>query len=314
MRRGGPHRQHSAFSRVRSACANSQPARARTFVKICSPTGIWRYTGKTRAIAVLDNSPAMVADQSAYKTEGFVMGGSPQATILIVDDMADVRALLHEALLAEGHYVLEASDKDSLFACLENTRVQLITLDLKLGDHDGLQLAIEIRSRFNIPIIMITGLDNPIDRIRGLENGADDYITKPFHLREVVLRVRRVLNRYIDTIPEHDSATVELRFAFDHCCLDTLRRELRTSTGEIINLTGLEIQLLELFLKHPGRVLSRDEICQSLKGQEWSPLDRTIDGHVARLRRKIEPQGDEPTMIKSVRNVGYVFAGLVSRI
>lgn len=237
--------------------------------------------------------------------------------VLIVDDEAAIRDILREGLEAEGFMVSEAGDRAALFRTLAKKPVDLITLDLGLGREEGLDLAREIRVTQNVPIIMITGRSEPIDRVTGLEHGADDYISKPFHIREVVMRIRNVLMRYQlePRLPDDKSSgAVEQRYAFDHAVLDLPRRELRKLDGSRIELTETEFRLLEMFVRHPARVLSRDEILQSLRERDWSPLDRTIDGHVARLRRKIEPLGEAPMLIKSVRGVGYVFTGEVRPI
>ena len=230
--------------------------------------------------------------------------------ILVVDDEAALRAILREGLEAEGFAVSEASDKASLLRSVETEPADLITLDLGLGQQDGLELARQIRAMHNIPIVMITGRTAPIDRLAGLEHGADDYISKPFHIREVVLRIHNVLRRYEleESLPKPSMAQ---RYAFDLGVLDSAKREVRKVDGTLLDLTETEFLLLEIFLRHPARVLSRDEILQMLRGRDWSPLDRTIDGHVARLRRKIEPAEEAPTLVKSVRGVGYVFTGKV---
>lgn len=228
--------------------------------------------------------------------------------ILVVDDEPEIRAILRHGLEEEGFAVAEAGETDALFAAIEKQPVDLITLDLNLGRKDGLELAREIRARHNVPIIMITGRGDPVDRVKGLEQGADDYIVKPFLMREVIIRVRSVLARYGEGSPIGVPPTPGNRYAFDNCILDAKRRELRQRSGDIIGLTETEFRLLELFLRNPARVMSRDEIWQMLRGHDWSPLDRAIDGHVARLIRKIERDGDdEPRLIKSVRGVGYVF-------
>lgn len=229
-------------------------------------------------------------------------------TVLIVDDDPEVRKVLRTGLEQEGWTVDEAWDRDSLFERLESSEVDLVTLDLTLGEQDGLELARDLRVRRNVPILMITGRADPFDRVRGLEMGADDYIVKPFLIREVVLRIRHTLERYEHPVQRAD---VHEAVAFDHSQYDLEHRVLWGRDGEQVNLTGLERQLLEFFLRHPGRVLSRDDISQALHGREWSPYDRTIDGHVARLRRKIEPTSDSPVLIRSVRGVGYVFNGAV---
>ena len=232
--------------------------------------------------------------------------------LLVVDDEPEVRLILRKGLEAEGFAVVEAGDRAASLLCLQNHPIDLITLDLKLGGQDGFAFAREIRASRNIPIIMITGCDTPLDRVTGLELGADDYIAKPFHIREVVIRVRRVLATYglVDAAPPKDSPPE--RYIFDGLFLDVRKHEVRSASGDFIELTETEFRLLELFVKHPGRVLSRDEITQMLRGHNWSPLDRVIDGHVSRLRRKLEiPSGEEPRFIKSVRGVGYVFANEV---
>ncbi|WP_050401158.1 response regulator transcription factor [Bradyrhizobium embrapense] len=231
----------------------------------------------------------------------------PQKTVLVIDDDPEVRAVLTSGLAAEGFVVNKAESREAAIKQLEQSTVDLITLDIGLGQDDGLQLAREIRTMINVPILIITGRAEPIDRVRGLEHGADDYVTKPFHIREVILRVRTLLDRYDDT--RENQRSVPDAYTFDHAILDLRRRALRRLNGEVIDLTETEIKLLELFLRHPSRVLSRDEINTYLRGRDWSPLDRTLDGHVARLRRKLEPLSDEPHLIKSVRGVGYVFCG-----
>ena len=168
---------------------------------------------------------------------------------------------------------------------------------------------------------MITGKGDAIDRIVGLELGADDYITKPFHLREVLARVRAVLRRY-GAVAGNDSAAAPQagtqagsgdKLCFEGSTLDRARRELRGADGNPQHLTTAEFNLLVMFLERPGRVLSRDNIMDLLKGHDWSPMDRSIDSLVVRLRRKIEPEPDQPRLVKSVRGVGYVFAAEVQR-
>jgi two-component system, OmpR family, response regulator len=242
-------------------------------------------------------------------------GAKTPITILVVDDEPEIRSILRRGFEAEGYVVAEAGGKTSMLRTLETTPIALITLDLNLAGDDGLYLAREIRSKRNVPIIMVTGRDAPVDRLAGLEHGADDYIAKPFLIREVLLRVRTVLRRYELERPARDddgSARAD-RFEFAAGVLDAPRREVTAPDGRRLDLTDAEFDLLALFLRWPTRVLSRDEIMRMLRGQSWSPLDRTLDGHVARLRKKIEPQSDAPRLIKSVRGVGYVFTGDVRR-
>jgi DNA-binding response OmpR family regulator len=248
------------------------------------------------------------------------MNAKLKSRILVVDDDAAVRTLLRECYELEGYEVTEARDGADLVKALAAGRFDLMTLDLSLGGESGLDIARDIRTRNNIPIIMITGKGDTIDRVVGLELGADDYITKPFHVREVLARTRAVLRRY-EALPvtqsgsdaavaSPDSAT---RFWFDRWILDPARRDLRLENGEARELTTAEFNLLVLFVERPARVLSRDTIMDLLKGHEWSPFDRSIDSLIVRLRKKIERDPEVPHLIKTVRGVGYVFAAEVRK-
>jgi len=239
------------------------------------------------------------------------MAGASVA-ILVVDDEGEVRTLLRKCFEREGFHVLEAKDGAELRARIEQHPISLITLDLTLGGEDGLELAREIRAKCNVPIVMISGKGDTIDRVVGLELGADDYITKPFQLREVLARVRAVLRRYAPTPPAVAAASE--RYAFADMVLDVSRRELARGAGSLQDLTTAEFNLLEIFVKRPHRVLSRDNIMDLLKGHAWSPVDRSIDALVGRLRKKIEPNPDEPRLIKTVRGVGYAFAAQAKRL
>jgi two-component system, OmpR family, response regulator len=234
------------------------------------------------------------------------------AHILVVDDEDGLRTLLRECFEMEGYRVSEAKDGVELSAHLKQSPVDLITLDLKLGGENGLELARAIRAERNVPIVMITGKGDTIDRVVGLELGADDYITKPFHVREVVARVRAVLRRYegptATSVASVASPISGERYTFDRWTLDISKRELKDDTGAIKELTTAEFNMLEMFAQRPSRVLSRDNIMDLLKGHEWSPFDRSIDALVVRVRRKIEPVPDTPHIIKTVRGVGYVMA------
>jgi len=236
-------------------------------------------------------------------------------TVLIVEDDPRVRRVLRSALELEGFSALEAATKEEALDLFNQAQFDLVTLDLTLGQTDGLQLAREMRAIRNVPLVMITGKGSEIDRIVGLEHGADDYIVKPFNLRETMLRVHNVLRRYeAPLVPSRGGgphAGPRVR-AFDHCIVDLVKREVRSSDGDVIDLTDAEFRLLVLFVENPTRVLSRAELARIVQGRDWSPFDRTLDGHVARLRRKLEGPADEPNLIKSVRGVGYVFAGDVS--
>jgi len=230
--------------------------------------------------------------------------------ILVVDDDARVRTLLRRCFEGEGFAVSEAKDGAQMHICLERNAVSLITLDLNLGKENGLDLARELRKSRSIPIIMLTGKGDAVDRIVGLELGADDYLPKPFQLRELLARVRAVLRR---SSPGEAVAAGEC-YAFDGWLFDLSRRRLVRDGGPEQELTTGEFNLLEAFVKRPQRVLSRDDIMDLLKGHDWTPVDRSIDNMIARLRKKIERTPDHPVLIKTVRGVGYAFAADVTRL
>ncbi|WP_088346434.1 MULTISPECIES: response regulator [Rhodomicrobium] len=237
------------------------------------------------------------------------------ARILIVDDDSEVRLLLRRCFERESYAVSEAQNGDELFAALEREPVSLITLDLGLGGEDGLALARRVRAAHNLPIVMISGKGDMIDRVVGLELGADDYISKPFHLREVLARVRAVLRRYEGGAADAggQAAAPAERFRFGDWVLDAGRRELSDGGGAVHELTTAEFNLLDILVRRPGRVISRDNFMDLLKGSDWSPLDRSIDNLIARVRKKIESDPETPRLIKTVRGIGYVFTAEVKR-
>jgi DNA-binding response OmpR family regulator len=236
--------------------------------------------------------------------------------ILIVDDDAQIRRMLRRMFEGEGYRVSEAASANEARALMTADGIDLVTLDLNLGGEDGLIVAKELRERSRVPIVMITGKSDMIDMVVGLELGADDYISKPFHLREVLARIRSVLRRSAGS--EAATAGVEPaaggRYSFDAWTLDLSTRELGRADGSRCDLTSGEFDLLALLVQRPGRVLTRDQIMDLMKGHDWNPNDRTIDNQVVRLRRKIEPDPKDPRIIKTVRGAGYTFAVPVTRI
>lgn len=231
------------------------------------------------------------------------------AHILVVEDDQKVRLLLRRCFEGEGFRVTEATRGSDVERALDGNDIDLVTLDLTLPDMDGLSVARQIRAHSELPIIMVTGKGELIDRVIGLEIGADDYISKPFHLREVLARVRAVLRRTREskTTTAATKNGGQAPVQFDRWVLHRDRRELRGEDGALCALTTAEFGLLEIFIDHPRRVLTRNQIMDLLKGNEWSPLDRSIDNLVARLRRKIEPSDASHSLIKTVRGLGYTF-------
>jgi two-component system, OmpR family, response regulator len=240
--------------------------------------------------------------------------------VLVVDDEPRIRTMLRRYLTGEGMTVSDAGDGAGMRAMLENETIDLVLLDLMMPGEDGLSLARYIRQRSEIPIIMLTGKGDLIDRVVGLEAGADDYITKPFELREVLARIRTVMRRAgpraavaapgPGSAPTAD-ATADEVLIFEGWRFDLLRRELQRPSGDLVSLTAGEFELLRVFACHPNRVRSRDQLSDMVKGREWAAYDRAIDTQVGRLRKKIEPNPSDPTLIKTVRGGGYVFAAAV---
>jgi two-component system, OmpR family, response regulator len=241
-----------------------------------------------------------------------------QLHVLIVDDEPRIRTMLRRYLVEEGFKVSDAADGAGMRAALAREAVDLVLLDLMMPGEDGLSLARHIRQRSEIPIIMLSGKGDLVDRVVGLETGADDYITKPFELREVLARIRTVLRR---AATRDASAASEPSLAanvnasevlvFEGWRLDLVRRELRWQTGESVPLTAGEFELLRAFTTNPNRVLNRDQLIDLVKGREWAAYDRGVDTQVMRLRKKIEPDPSNPRLIKTVRGAGYVFAAAV---
>ncbi|MDA8052515.1 MAG: response regulator [Rhodospirillales bacterium] len=232
--------------------------------------------------------------------------------ILVADDAEAIRTMLRRYLSGEGFEVTEAADGDGVRSLLEGEAVDLVLLDLVMPGEDGLSLVREIRRTSSVPIIVLTGKGDLIDRVAGLEAGADDYIAKPFHLREVLARIRTVLRRSAAPSPPTPPAeSGQQTLLFRGFRLNLVRRELSRPDGEQVSLTAGEFDLLRVFALHPNQVLNRDQLMDLIKGREWASYDRAIDSRIARLRRKIEPHPDEPALIKTVRGAGYVFAASV---
>ncbi len=231
--------------------------------------------------------------------------------ILVVDDHADIRDLLKRFLEQHGYRVSCARDGREMKKLLEHSTIQLIVLDLMLPGEDGLTLCRELRVHSAIPIVMLTAMGEDMDRIVGLEMGADDYLAKPFNPRELLARIKAVLRR---SQPQ-DEPPAEIGVAhyyFAQWQLDMLRRELVDSSGIGISLSTAEFDLLKVFLERPQRVLSRDQLLDLARGREAQAFDRAIDTQVSRLRRKLEQDAKNPELLKTVWGGGYLFAAEVT--
>lgn len=236
---------------------------------------------------------------------------SSSTHILVVDDDPLIRDMLGRYFEGEGFEVSHADGGEAMRRQISMSRFDLLLLDVGLPGEDGLALAREVRSTSSVPIIMVTGKGDMVDRVVGLEMGADDYITKPFHLREVLARVRTVLRRVpkqLNEPPQVSSSQNAIDgYGFAGWQLNLTTRNLLSPEGEPVALTTGEFDLLAAFVKSQNRPLNRDQLMDLTRGQDWSPFDRTIDTQVKRLRRKIEPDPKNPELIKTVRGLGYVF-------
>jgi DNA-binding response OmpR family regulator len=231
-----------------------------------------------------------------------------RTTILVVDDDADLRALLGDYLTREGFSVAGAADGAAMDAWLAGHHADLAILDLMLPGEDGLTLTRRLRAHSDLPIIMLSARGDDIDRIVGLEVGADDYLAKPFNPRELLARIRAVLRRRAPSGSEEGEGPAGAGVvAFGPYRLELNRRELKRD-GETVALTAGEHDLLRVLAEHPHQVLDRDRILDQLKGYERSPFDRSIDVQIARLRAKIEPDTKHPRYIRTVWGKGYLFA------
>jgi DNA-binding response OmpR family regulator len=228
---------------------------------------------------------------------------------VIEDDVRLCDAIADE-LNHAGYTVEKANGEAEVTPLLAGRGFDLVTLDLNLDGmpYKGLDLVRAIRTARNVPIIAITAHTAPWDRLRALELGIDDYVTKPFLMGEILIRIERALSRYAPEPGVAGPGQPHAVFRFAGYQLDTTRRELMAPDGGRIELTETELNLLCLLVRSPSRIMTRDELWQSLRGHAWSPLDRTLDGHIARLRRKLEPAAERPELIKSVRGIGYVLA------
>jgi two-component system, OmpR family, response regulator len=235
-----------------------------------------------------------------------------RSQLLVVDDDREIRELLAGFLAKHGFRVQTAGNGKEMRKALAERRIDLVVLDLMLPGEDGLALCRELRARSELPVIMLTAMREEIDRIIGLEVGADDYLPKPFNPRELLARIKAVLRRTRSEPRAPDPASARmLRFAGWR--LDPLGRRLTASDGREVELTGGEFDLLTAFVERPGRVLSREQLLDLTRGREATAFDRSIDTQISRLRRKLEPDSARPTLIKTVRSSGYVFTPAVER-
>ena len=233
-----------------------------------------------------------------------------QSHLLVVDDDREIRALVGEYLKKNGYRVSLAADGRQMESVLEESRIDLVILDLMLPGKDGLSLCRDLRSRSNLPVLMLTAKSNPFDRVIGLEMGADDYLVKPFEPRELLARIRSVLRR-TQALPVNSALQPPQRYRFAGWTLDVGTHQLVSSQAVVVTLSGAEFRLLQVFLTHPNRVLTRDQLMDLLQGRDADHFDRSIDLRVSRLRQKLGDDARAPELIKTLRNEGYILAAMV---
>jgi len=228
--------------------------------------------------------------------------------ILVVDDDPRICRLIARYLSEEGYRTFTASNGSEMRNKLAEAKISLVLLDVRLPGEDGFTLVRELRSLPNVGVIMVTGKADPLDKILGLELGADDYVTKPFDERELLARVRSVLRRTSQEERIHEATSNRTRAFFAGWQLDLPGQELTSPEGDKIFLTTREFQLLAALVEHSQRVLSRDLILELLAGRDWSPVDRSVDVLIGKLRKKLCDNVEHPEVIKTIRGAGYKLA------
>ena len=242
--------------------------------------------------------------------------------LLVVDDDPSVRALLRDYLEGHGYGVAEAANGTQMREQIGRELPDAVLLDVRLPGEDGLVLARYLRENYELGVIMVTASGDVVDRVVGLELGADDYIAKPFDLRELLARIKSVLRRMQTRGPAPTAVAApeppqsqapsqsqsQKRLRFGRCEIDLDARRMFEVDGVEVTITPMEFELLSAFIANPNRVLTRDQLLMKTRNREWEPFDRSIDIRIGRLRRKVEPElGGEPRVIRTVRSAGYMF-------
>lgn len=235
------------------------------------------------------------------------------ASVLIVDDDFQIRDMLRDYLSEHGYEVRAAGDGASARALLAEQVPHVVLLDVGLPGEDGLSLARHLRENYDLGIIMVSGAGDTVDRIIGLEVGADDYLAKPFDLRELRARLKSLLRRYQRSTEATAATTIEQtvttrRVVFGLCTLDLDTCLLLAADGSEVPITRAEFELLRVFSERPNRPLSREQLFALAQNRDWDPMDRSIDIRIARLRKKIEPDPEHPRVLRTVRGLGYMYA------
>jgi DNA-binding response OmpR family regulator len=230
-------------------------------------------------------------------------------TILIVDDDQKTRVLLKTYLEKNQYEVILSHNGKSFLSELRNykDKLSMVILDVMLPDTDGFALCKIVRKQSDLPIIMLTASSDETDRIVGLELGADDYIAKPYSPRELLARIKAILRR-----SGAEPTSAPRYYRFNGFTLDLLERSVQDSAGQPVLLTGLDFQLLKYFVEHPGEIFDRSVLCEETRGRDAGPTDRSLDVQISRLRLRLNDDGKQPMLIKTVRGAGYVFSADVT--
>ena len=235
------------------------------------------------------------------------------AVILVVEDDAETRMLIGRFLRENGFHVVPARNGPEMWDAIDNTTVHLVLLDIMLPGTSGLDLCRLLRTKSKVPVIILSARGAEMDRVLGLELGADDYIAKPFSRPELLARIRAVLRRATE-MPDRVVAGGSRKIGFDDWILDAARRELTAPDGVAIDLSAAEYDLLLAFIEHPQRVLTRDQLLEFSRHRTGEVFDRSVDVLVGRLRRKIDRGGDTGALIKTLRGAGYMFTASPERL
>jgi len=231
--------------------------------------------------------------------------------VLIVDDDPEIRQLLSQYLQASGYETLSAAGGQEMWAALAKARVDIIVLDLMMPGEDGLELCRQLRARRNIPVIMLTARSSLVDRIVGLEVGADDYLPKPFDPRELLARIKVIIRRARSFPEKHEVDKVRF-ISFSGWRLDTQARQMVSPAGVTLTLGNSDYLVLRALLDNPKRALSRDFLLDTAYEKESAPFDRSIDVCISRLRQQLEDDARQPALIKTIRNTGYMLTADVT--
>lgn len=229
-----------------------------------------------------------------------------QDHILVVDDDPEIRELLKAYLEKNGLKVSCAQDGDAMWDRLADQEIDLVVLDVMMPGKDGLELCRELRGRSSIPVIMLTARGEEMDRIIGLEMGADDYLPKPFSARELLARIKVIFRRIRELGGTRTGQPDDGVVHFAGWELDTQRQLLKSQNGLVVSLSQSEFELLYIFLQHPNRVLSRDQLLDMTRGREAGPYDRSIDVLIGRLRKRLNDDARQPDLIRTLRGRGYL--------